>query len=160
MSNDPRAQLLTPEPMLVEANESAGVAADGFTPLHRAAARGDGATLLRLLLAGAPVDQRSEHAGVYEGLTALHCAVAGGHAAAVDRLLRAGASVEARDGAGYTPLVLATELGHFDIVKRLLAAGARPCAEVGDSTPLAVARRGGHGMLVGVLKQVCRARSR
>lgn len=160
MSNDPRTQLLTFDVMLVDASDPADIAADGFTALHRAAMRGDLAVVHRLLAFGTPVDQRSDHPGVCDGVTALHCAVAGGHVAVVDRLIRSGASVEARDGAGYTPLGLAAELGHYDVVKRLLAAGARACAEVGDATPLSFARRGGHGVLVALFKQVCGARSR
>lgn len=134
--------------------------ADGYAALHRAASHGDVAQIVLLVNQGARVDQRTEHDGVCGGATALHCAVVGGHLAAVDRLLRSGASVDACDGAGFTPLTLAAAIGRYDLVKRLLAAGARPCAEVGDSAPIAVARRAGHGSIAALLRQVCGARSR
>jgi hypothetical protein len=89
------------------------------------------------------------------GATALHCAVANGATAAVAALLAAGASPDARDEAGYTPLLLAAERGELAIVTLWLRAGAFPGFELGDPSRLTASRRWGHQQVVGLLKQVC-----
>jgi ankyrin repeat protein len=134
--------------------------ADGFAPLHRAAAAGDLAQLQALLARGADVRARSAHADALGGLTALHCAVASGDARTVRALIAAGASVEARDATGVTPLVLAAQLGDYEIVKAILVARADPRVFVGDTDATQTAARAGHARVHGLLAQVSRARSR
>jgi hypothetical protein len=73
----------------------------GDTPLHVAAARGQGDALALLLQAGA--DPAAANA---VGETPLHLAVAAGHAAAVAALLAAGAGAHAPDRQGVSPAAL------------------------------------------------------
>jgi ankyrin repeat protein len=70
---------------------SASVLLEGVTPLHMAAARGDGEALLTLLGAGADADVRDG-----QGRTPLHSAAAAGSAQACKILLAGGASLRAR----------------------------------------------------------------
>lgn len=124
----------------------------GFAPIHHAAAHGRDDAIELLLRAGASVNQRSGHG--CEGTTALHCAIAGGHATTVDLLLSRGASTRATDEAGYTPLLLAAELGLLPVVKLLLAHGADPHVEIGDHGALTAARRNRHAQVAALLRQV------
>ncbi len=54
------------------------------------------------------------------GRTALHYAAANNQLEAVRRLLKFGANINARTVGGETPLIKATEMGHFDIAKELM----------------------------------------
>lgn len=130
--------------------------ARGFGPLHLAATAGHVEVCRALLAHGARVNQRSTHAGACAGCTPLHAAVAGGHAPVVELLLSSGASPDLRDEAGFTALHTASLAGHHGLVKRLLLAGAHPEAYVAEHTPLDLAWRGGHGSVVGLLRQVTR----
>lgn len=124
---------------------------DGWAPLHHAAFAGQVASAQLLIAGGADVDQRSDHG--CSGATPLLCAAAGGHAPLVDLLLARGARVEARDEAGYTSLLLASELGHAGVVRALLLHGADATAEIGDTGALELARRGRHARVVALLRQ-------
>ncbi|MCB9687625.1 MAG: ankyrin repeat domain-containing protein [Alphaproteobacteria bacterium] len=126
--------------------------AAGFAPIHHAASHGRDAAIALLLRSGASVNQRSGHG--CDGTTALHCAIAGGHVDTVALLLARGASTQATDEAGYTPLLLAAELGLLAAVKLLLTHGADPHVEIGDHGPLAAARRNRHAQVVALLRQV------
>lgn len=53
------------------------------------------------------------------GRTALHYAAANKELEATRRLLKLGANINAQTIGGDTPLMKATELGHFEIVKEL-----------------------------------------
>ena len=83
------------------AADSASALLEGATPLHMAAARGDGEALLTLLGAGADADVRDG-----QGRTPLHAAAASGSAQACKILLAGGASLRARYSASnvdYSP---------------------------------------------------------
>lgn len=56
--------------------------------------------------------------------TALHIASADGNLAAVHILLQSGAQIDLMDQDQNTPLILATQNGHNDIVEYLIKAGA------------------------------------
>lgn len=128
--------------------------ASAWTALHLAAFSGDVTRVRQLLASGARVDQRSMHDAACGGATALHCAAVAGAAEVVDLLVRAGADLGARDEAGYTALHIAAERGDAAVVKVLVRAGAEVAAEIGDSSPLSLARRGRHQAAVGLLRQV------
>lgn len=122
--------------------------------LHLAAFAGDETRVRELLAGGVGVDQRSVHEGGCIGATALHCAAVIGAAPVVALLIRAGADLQARDEAGYTALHIAAERGDTAVVKLLVKGGAEVRAEIGDTSPLALARRGRHIAAAGLLKQV------
>ncbi|MCA9491816.1 MAG: ankyrin repeat domain-containing protein [Myxococcales bacterium] len=124
----------------------------GFAALHHAAWHGRDAAIGLLLRSGVSVNQRSSHG--CDGTTALHCAIANGHAQTVALLLERGASTQATDEAGFTPLMLAAELGLLPVVKLLLTHGADPHVEIGDHGALAAARRNRHAQVVALLRQV------
>ncbi len=108
--------------------------------LELAAAHGRAAAVELLLAAGARAET-------------LHVAVAGGDAGVVSALIAAGVPVDRRDGAGLTPLHQAICQGDRAIVRALVRAGADLGAEVGDTGPVALARRVGDAHLVGLLRQ-------
>jgi uncharacterized protein len=56
--------------------------------------------------------------------TPLHRAASAGDTAAIRRLVADGADVDARDGAGRTPVLVATVARHADAVRELVDAGA------------------------------------
>jgi ankyrin repeat protein len=64
--------------------------------------------------------------------------------ALLSRLLEDGADIDARDGRGYSPLMLAAYAGHADAVALLLDHGADPdsCDHAGNSVLLGVAWKG------------------
>jgi len=70
----------------------------------------------------------------------------------VEGLVKAGAPVEARDGRGFTPLILATYHGHLSTSRVLLAHGADPCAvdRRGNSALMGAAFKG-HSEIVQLL---------
>lgn len=116
------------------------VTANGWTPLHLAAARGDLSLAASLLDDGAPVDQLNGNRR-----TALYEAAKRGQTAVVTLLLNRGANPNARGKLGYTPLLAAAEEGHADTLAALLSHGAdhRAICTFGDSA-LHRAVRGGH----------------
>ncbi|MCW1430286.1 ankyrin repeat domain-containing protein [Novosphingobium sp. JCM 18896] len=69
-------------------------------------------------------------------------------------LLRAGADIDARDRAGYTPLILASYHGHEHATAMLLATGAqvdRPDAARGNTALMGVAFKGHGGIAARLL---------
>jgi uncharacterized protein len=148
---------------LARGAEPGALSAEGWAPLHLAAAGGDARMVKLLLHATAPTDQRGGTDGARwpgVGATPLHCAVAAGHLEVVETLLRAGAPVDSRDGAGFSALHLAAATGQRDAVRALVKAGADPFARVVGSRALDLARRGRHHDTAALLMQVegCRAR--
>ena len=108
---------------------------------HKAALKGDLATIDRMLGEGTPVDLRDDFTE-----TALMDAAEEGHLVVVKRLLSAGADVNAQTDGGATPLMRAAESGQLDIVEALLAAGADVNHKsMGDQTALMGAAAGGPG---------------
>ncbi len=97
--------------------------ADGMTPLHYTAFRGDVAVGEVLLARGAGVDAADSI-----GMTPLHAAAFDGRDKFAALLISKGAAVNARDKAGMTPLHYAAANGREAAVRLLLAKGADPRA--------------------------------
>ncbi|MBP9901478.1 MAG: ankyrin repeat domain-containing protein [Verrucomicrobia bacterium] len=96
--------------------------AQGFMPLHLAAAF-DREQILRLLLDDhVPPDLRHERSGV----TALHVAAVCHRTNAAAQLLQAKAAAESVDFAGFAPLHYAAACGSADVAAVLLRHGAQP----------------------------------
>eukprot|EP00754_Rhynchopus_humris_P040669 Rhum_TRINITY_DN2377_c0_g1::Rhum_TRINITY_DN2377_c0_g1_i1::g.7018::m.7018 len=104
----------------------------GNTPLHAAARGGAAATVSALLAAGA-----DDAAANSFGSTCYHYAAVSSNAAALFDLLLAEApggaeAAEKQDGAGNTPLHVASQLGRAGAVDALLAAGADATVRNGE----------------------------
>ena len=86
------------------------------TPLIRASAEGDNDEVIRLLTAGADVDEKSSKGGRVGNLqrTALTTAAGAGHSNVVVTLLDAGAPVDRRVRGDATALIEATRNDHLD----------------------------------------------
>lgn len=89
--------------------------AQGLTPMHLGTCSGETATIKLLLRHGWPVDVRSAC-----GHTALHYASMRDQQDAVRLLLQRGANPVARDLEQMTPLLLAAESGHVQVMRQLL----------------------------------------
>eukprot|EP00435_Cladocopium_sp_Y103_P040414 s2140_g11.t1 len=123
------------------------VAADGATPLHRAARHGHYHTVRMLLDADQRVQMQCDHLG----FSALHDAAHAGHQAIVLLLLerRAGGWASA---AGTTPLNLAANGGHWQVVSELLTAEMWPAQNPAETLrPLQLAAIAGHKEVVKLL---------
>jgi ankyrin repeat protein len=103
---------------------------NGTTPLMVSAARGNAASVRRLLLAGSNPNEHTSrmHSPVREaGVTALICACSCKGAegvACVEVLLHSGARIDAQDATGLTALHHAVMANNRDIVEGLLRSGA------------------------------------
>jgi outer membrane protein assembly factor BamB len=96
-------------------------AADAGEAIWSAARKGDAKAVEALLAKGADVNAKTSY-----GVTALWLAAYKGHRDVVQQLLRHKADVNVRDGIwGSTPLGMAVDGGHVEIVRLLLQAGAR-----------------------------------
>ena len=122
----------------------------GWTPLHCAAAAGNGAVVSALLGRGALIAARTRAGG---GMTALHLAAERGHAGVVRALVAGGAAISAPTlGEEQTALHLAARGDHTECVGLLLNASADLNARnVLGGTPLHSAAEGN---AVGALKQL------
>jgi hypothetical protein len=89
--------------------------------LDQAAARGELATVERMLAAGADPNRRSR-----DGSTPLMAAATIGHAEIVERLLASGANPNARNKLGQSAVVLASWAEHHNVMRALMGAGAKP----------------------------------
>ena len=89
---------------------------DGWTPLHLAAFFGQTEAARRLLEAGARLETGSRNSNRN---TALHAAIAGRHSELALMLIERGAPIDGPDGAGHTPLHIATENGMLEVMKAL-----------------------------------------
>lgn len=115
--------------------------ANGWTPLHLAAARGDLPLATTQLDNGASIDQLNGNRR-----TALYEAARRGQTDVVTLLLDRGANPNTRaTRGGYTPLLAATDHGHAETIAALLSHGAdhRALCTCGDSA-LHRAVRNGH----------------
>jgi ankyrin repeat protein len=121
---------------------------DGFTPLHLAAYFGAPRVAALLLARGADVAAVADNP---MRIQALHAAAAGRHLAIATALLAAGADPDARQQAGYTPLMAAAANGDAELTRALLAAGADP-ALTNDSGASAadIAREHGQDLPAGL----------
>jgi ankyrin repeat protein len=91
---------------------------DGWTALHLAAHFGHSETLAILLAAGADANLYSR---AFERNLPLHAACAGGKVECALRLLPATRDIDARQGGGWTALMLAAEDGLLPVVAAMLA---------------------------------------
>lgn len=89
--------------------------------LSKAAARGDTASILELLEAGADVNERDE-----DGRTPVMTATRGNHVDAVRVLIEAGADIDIRDDRLDNPFLYAGAEGLLDILRLTMDAGADP----------------------------------
>jgi ankyrin repeat protein len=87
---------------------------NGCTPLHIAAAQGNGEIVGWLLGSGANVYAKDKR-----GRVPLHLAVESGSMPCVQYIVLYNANVNAQDNQGYTPLHYATSMHHLDIIKYL-----------------------------------------
>ena len=110
------------------------------TSLSEAAANGDTARVVELLVQGTPVDEGAKST---LGHTPLHLAADSGHTDTVTALLAHGADVGAKNNDGDTPLHLATWNVHPDTVTALLAHGAEVDERAESRTLLRVATERG-----------------
>jgi len=101
------------------------LSADGWTPLHLAAFFGHAEIAGLLLSKGADA---SLYSRAFECNLPLHAACAGRSekTAVVELLIPATPDIDARQGGGWTPLMLAAGNGMTDTVTKLLNAGADP----------------------------------
>jgi ankyrin repeat protein len=123
---------------------------DGWTALALAAHFNQVDAARLLLEHGADLQLRSRNSNRN---TALHAALAGRGLETARLLLEHGADVNAADAAGWTPLHLAVDSGSTELV--LLVLGERPFVDPENKdglTPIALARRGGHGAVVALLQ--------
>ena len=113
--------------LLLDLGASAGLVTSRYdgTALIAAAHLGHDGVVRRLIAAGAPLD----HVNNLHWTALIEAIVLGDggarHQATLAALLRAGASTTLADRSGRTPLQLARERGHRDMVRMLEAAGAR-----------------------------------
>lgn len=134
-----------------DAMQARAVSADGWPPLHLAAAFASPETVTLLLEHGAHIHQISHNALRNQPL---HASIALGNSIeAVRLLIEAGADINATQAGGYSPLHQAASAGKTPIAELLLANGARREALCDQGkTPADYARERGHSELAERLK--------
>jgi uncharacterized protein len=133
-----------------DATLARAVSADGWPPLHLAAAFATPEAVSLLLEHGAHVHQLSRNPMRNQ---ALHACVSLGQSAAIARLLiDSGADVNYVQTAGFTPLHSAAANGNRELIRLLVEAGARcDCRCDRGKTPGDYARERGHSEAVELL---------
>lgn len=134
-----------------DAMQARAVSADGWPPLHLAAAFAGPETVTLLLEHGAHIHQISHNALRNQALHA--CIALGNSLETIQLLIDAGADVNATQAGGYSPLHQAASAGKIAVVELLLANGAR-CEALCDQgkTPADYAREHSHPELAQQLK--------
>ncbi len=136
---------------LIGSGETGGYSADGWTPLHLAAAFGHGDVVTALLKHGAPIEGRSNNLTKNTALAAC-VAISRSHEIAA-ALLQNGADVNTRQTGGFTPLHGAASQGSVELCKLLLDHGADPEAHSNEGkTPLDMAKAKEQGDVVEMLQ--------
>jgi uncharacterized protein len=97
---------------------------DGFTALHYAAFFGTAEAVRALVQAGADLEAPSTNEEFAPEARPLHSAVAAGKSDTAEALLEAGADPNARQHAGFTPLMQAEQRGDLDLAELLIRGGA------------------------------------
>jgi ankyrin repeat protein len=97
---------------------------DGFTALHYAAFFGTAEAVRALVGAGADLETPSTNQEFAPDARPLHSAVAAGKSDTAEALLEAGADPNARQHAGFTPLMEAEQRGDLDLAELLIRHGA------------------------------------
>src|SRR5918993_134332 len=122
--------------------------AAGPAPVAEAAMARDREAVKTLLKGGADVN-----AAQGDGMTALHWASRNGDAELAQMLLFAGANVKATTRlGGYTPLMMAAEQGHANVIAALLTGGAdAKTANLMGTTPLMLAAASGNPQAITTL---------
>jgi ankyrin repeat protein len=138
------------EILIADAMQVWAVSADGWAPLHLAAAFGGPETVKLLLSHGAHEHQVSRNP---QRNQPLHAAIALGDSLETIRLLlNAGADVNVTQAGGFTPLHQAAAAGKQDIVQLLLDHGARKDSRCDQSKlPCDYARERGHAAVAEML---------
>jgi ankyrin repeat protein len=123
-----------------------------YGPIHRAAYRGDLATVQAEIQRGVDINQPVPAGSEPYGATALWLAAAGGRPETVDWLIDAGADITARNAAFGTALDVAALRGAPEVVELLLEAGADVHAgDLVGTTPLHRAAEGGSAAVASLL---------
>jgi ankyrin repeat protein len=134
--------LLRQDPMLVHETS-----ADGWAPLHLAAAFGGPEATALLLAHGAHVHRFSRNPMHNQPLHA--CIALGRNCETLRLLIEQGADVNMTQAGGYTPLHQAAAAGLEDVIRILLEAGADPaCLCHQGKTPADYARERQHDVVV------------
>jgi ankyrin repeat protein len=118
-------------------------------PVCAAAAEGHVDVVRMLIAAKADLERAEEY-----GFTPMTRAAFRGHCDVLSALMAAKVHVDAADDDHGTPLRVAAAAGHVDIVRLLLGAkaDARATHDVLDETPLQLAERNGHAVVVQMLR--------
>jgi uncharacterized protein len=126
--------------------------ADGWAPLHLAAAFGGPGVTALLLEHGAHVHQFSHNPMRNQPLHA--CVALSRNPETIRLLIAQGADVNAVQAGGFTPLHQAAAAGQKDLVALLLAEGAEPSLKCDQGKlPADYARERGHQEIVAMLSQ-------
>ena len=127
---------------------SAWLHAVGPAPVAEAAMKRDTEAVRALLKNGEDVN-----AAQGDGMTALHWAARNGDLELTQMLLYAGANVKATTRlGGYTPLLMAADQGHANVIATLVAGGADvKAANALGTTPLMLAAASGNPQAVTIL---------
>jgi ankyrin repeat protein len=135
-----------------DATQARAVSADGWTPLHLAAAFARPEAVTLLIEHGAHAHQVSHNPLRNQPLHA--CVALNNSADAVRALIEAGADVNATQHGGFTPLIQAASAGKKEIVQVLLAHGARTDTRCDQGrTALDYARERRHMSIAELLEQ-------